>query len=209
MTEHLGRVLCLICQETIAVPKEYNIKRHYSKKHASKFDGVVGQTRTDRINSLKQSIAGQQSFFKVANQSSEAATRVSFLIAETIAKKGKPFSDGQFVKDCLQIFTDVVLPDKKSLVENVSLSHQTVARRVDDMATNIEDTLIHRLGGCEFYSLALDESTDISDTVQLAIFVGGVTKMLVVVGGVIYLSTEGHHNRKGRKGRLRKSESGN
>ena len=27
----------------------------------------------------------------------------SFLIAETIAKKGKPFSDGQLVKDCLQI----------------------------------------------------------------------------------------------------------
>ena len=36
--EHLGSVLCLICQETIAVQKDYNIKRHYSTKHASKFD---------------------------------------------------------------------------------------------------------------------------------------------------------------------------
>ena len=66
-------------------------------------------------------------------------------------------------------------------MENVSLSHQTVARRVDDMAANIEDTLVQRLSGCEFYSLALDESTDISDTAQLAIFVRGVAKTFDVV----------------------------
>ena len=142
---------------------------------------MVGRARTDLINSLKQSIAGQQSFFKLANQSSEAATKISFLIAETIAKKGKPFSDGQLVKDCLQIFTDVVFLDKKSFVENVSLSHQTVARRVDDMAANIEETLVQRLSGYEFYSLALDESTDISDTAQLATFVRGVAKTFDVV----------------------------
>ena len=86
--------------------------RHYTTKHASKFDSVVGRARTDLINSLKQSIAGRQSFFKLANQSSEAATKISFLIAGTIAKKGKPFSDGQLVKDCLQIFTDVVFQIK-------------------------------------------------------------------------------------------------
>ena len=139
---------------------------------------MVGQARIDRINSLKQNIAGQQSFFEVANQSSEA---VSFLIAETIAKKGKPFSDGQLVKDCLRIFTDVVFPDKKSFVENVSLPHQTVARRVNDMTANTEGTLVQRLSGCEFYSLALDESTDISDTTQLSIFVRGVAITFDVV----------------------------
>ena len=64
------------------------------------------------------------------------------------------------MKDCLQIFTDVVFPDIKSFVENVSLSHQTVDRRVDDMAANIEDTLVQRLSCCEFYRVALDESTD-------------------------------------------------
>ena len=64
--EHLASVLCLICQETITVQKEYNIKRHYNTKHESKFHSVVGQARTDRINPLKQSIAGQQSFLKVA-----------------------------------------------------------------------------------------------------------------------------------------------
>ena len=72
----------------------------------------------------------------------------------------------------------MVFPDKKSFAENVSLSHQTVTRRVDDMAANIEDTLVQRLSSCEF---RLDENTDISDTAELALFVSGVAKMFDVV----------------------------
>ncbi|ESN95782.1 hypothetical protein HELRODRAFT_178962 [Helobdella robusta] len=67
---------------------------------------------------MKQEIVAQQSLFKIGNQSAEAATKVSYLIAEAIAKRGKPFSDGELVKNCLEIFTDVVCPTKKSLVEN-------------------------------------------------------------------------------------------
>ena len=66
--EHQGRILCLICQEMLAVCKEYNIKRHYSTKHESKFKELAGQFWIDRINSLKQNILGQQSFFKVVQR---------------------------------------------------------------------------------------------------------------------------------------------
>ena len=41
--------LYVICQTTIAVLKEYNIKRHYSTKHSTLFDAVEGQ---DRVNKL-------------------------------------------------------------------------------------------------------------------------------------------------------------
>lgn len=47
-------ILCLICHEKISVCKEYNIKRHYSTKHASKYDEYKGQIRIDRVNSLKK-----------------------------------------------------------------------------------------------------------------------------------------------------------
>lgn len=181
VVEHLGSVICVICNETISVNKEYNIKRHYSTKHAAKFDCLSGQVRSDRVNSLKQNLTGQQKFFKVANSNSETATKVSFCIAEAIAKRGKPFSDGEFIKDCLRMFINATAPDKLSVVENTSLSHQTIARRVDDLASNIQENLIRRLDECIFYSLALDESTDLSDTAQLAIFVRGVTKRFVVV----------------------------
>lgn len=110
--EYNSEILCLICQEKIAVFKEYNVRRHYSTKHASKFGNLMGQVRIDRVNSLKQNMIEHQSFFQVANQSSEAATKVSFLTAEAIAKRGKPLSDGEFVKECMGIFTSVVCRDK-------------------------------------------------------------------------------------------------
>ncbi|KAI6653946.1 General transcription factor II-I repeat domain-containing protein 2A-like [Oopsacas minuta] len=176
VVEHNECLLCLICQEMIAVFKEYNIKRHYSTKHADKFNTRTSQVRIDRVNLLKDSINSQQFFFKVVKLSSETATKISFLITEAIAKNGKPLFEEEFVKDCLDIFASVTCPDKKSIVESISLSYQTVARRVDDLSSNIEISLIERLNAYKFYNLALDESTDVSDTAQLAIFVRGVTE---------------------------------
>ena len=37
-------VFCLVDQITIAGMKEYNIKHHYTTKHSSQFDKIVGQT---------------------------------------------------------------------------------------------------------------------------------------------------------------------
>ena len=80
------------------------------------------------------------------------------------------------------IFIQMASSDKISMVENTSLSHQTVARRVDDdLASNIQENLVKRFEVCQFYSLALDKSTDVSDKAQLAIFIREVTKNVLVV----------------------------
>lgn len=185
--EHNSNILCLICQEKIAVCKEYNVKRHYNTKHSAKYDHMKDQVRIDYINSLKRNMSGQQSLFRIPKENSETVTKISFLISEEIAKRGKPFTDGEFVKNCLNIFASNICPEKKSLVQNISLSHQTVGRRIDDMADNIKITLIEKLKECIFYSLALDESTDISDTAQLAIFIRGVTNQYTIVEELLEL----------------------
>ena len=84
------------------------------------------------------------------------------------------------------------------MIEKTSLSSQPVARRVDDLAANIQNSLIERLGACQFYSLAIDESTDVCDTAQLAIFIRGVTKGFEVVEELLDLcsmkgTTTGQH----------------
>ncbi|GBP43796.1 General transcription factor II-I repeat domain-containing protein 2A [Eumeta japonica] len=48
------------------------------------------------------------------------------------------------------------------------------------MANDIKTTLIDRMAGFESFSIALDKSTDFSDTAQLAIFIRGVDKELTV-----------------------------
>jgi hypothetical protein len=56
----------------------------------------------------------------------------------------------------------------------VSLSGVTVARRSEELAVDIENTLKDRASNFVFYSIALYESTDITDTSQLAIVIRGI-----------------------------------
>ena len=109
------------------------------------------------------------------------------MIAEAIAMRGKPLSDVEFMKDCLGMFTSVACPDKMSMVEKISLSHQTVARRVDNLSSNIQTFFIKRLHTCQFYSFGLDESTGASDTAQPAIFVRGVTDTFEIIEELLNL----------------------
>lgn len=46
--------MCIICKETIAVLKEYNIKRHYETKHKDKFKNLEGKERVEKFNFLKK-----------------------------------------------------------------------------------------------------------------------------------------------------------
>ncbi|CAK1586469.1 unnamed protein product [Parnassius mnemosyne] len=55
-----------------------------------------------------------------------------------------------------------------------------VVRRLEMMANDIKTILTDRMAGFESFSIALDESTDLSDTAQLAIFIRGVDKKFTV-----------------------------
>ncbi|XP_065675641.1 general transcription factor II-I repeat domain-containing protein 2A-like [Hydra vulgaris] len=177
--EQSNSIICLICLEKIAVCKSYNVNRHYTTKHAVSYDKFKGQFRIDKIELLKKTFLAQQSVMKTKVISSYSATKISFLMAEAIAKSGKPFCTGDLLKNCLKIFCKEICPEKTPTVEDLSLSHQTIARRVEDLSKNIELSLKEKLN--KAYSLALDESTDRGDTAQLAIFIRGITSNFEVI----------------------------
>ena len=66
------------------------------------------------------------------------------------------------------------MPDKKETFAKISLSRQTIARRVEELGNSIEESLMAKARNFSLYSLALDESTDIRSTAQLAIFICGI-----------------------------------
>ena len=105
--------------------------------------------------------------------------RASYDISSILARRMKPFSDGDFNKECLVAVVDSVCPEQRSVFESVSLSSRTVRRRIE-MSDNLHDSLKTRISTLVAFSLALDESTDTKDTAQLAVFIHGFTADLNV-----------------------------
>ena len=126
------------------------------------------------MKQLKAAFCKQRSFFANINQSNEDSVRASFVISEMIAKSSRPFTEGLFIKECLVKASDILCPGKKKLFEGISLSPNTVASRVTDLAANVEKQLVATAKDFESFSIALDESNDVSDTAQCAVFIRDV-----------------------------------
>ena len=86
----------------------------------------------------------------------------------------KLFGEGEFIKECLLDVANIICPDKRKDFEQISLSRRAVVRRIQMMADDIKTSLNERITRFKAFSIALDESTDASDTAQLAVFIRGV-----------------------------------
>ena len=89
--------------------------------------------RKKKIEELTKSIRSQQASLKKHLVKTDTCTRVSYLIAETLAKKGKPLADGELIKKCIIIAFNKYCPEKVNLVKETCLSHQTIGRRINDL----------------------------------------------------------------------------
>ncbi|KAK3522456.1 hypothetical protein QTP86_011802 [Hemibagrus guttatus] len=160
-------------RENVAVMKEYNVRRHYETKHQS-YASYTGAERAQKFKQMAASLQAQQQVFFRANKIQENATAASYEVAQLIAQHGKLFSDGDFIKQCLIKVTEVMCPEKVQDFNNVSLSRNTVVRRIEDLSANLKLQLRENACAFDFYSIACDESTDATDTAQLLIFLRGV-----------------------------------
>ncbi|KAG1935508.1 SCAN domain-containing protein [Pimephales promelas] len=167
--------------EKVAVYKEYNIRRHYSTRHAEEYTKYHGDERKNRVTNLKKCLLRQQDLFKKAKKENEAAVEASYVVSEMIAKAGKPFKEGKFIKNCMLLAASKVCPEKKGQFSDISLSANTVAERISDLSENIYHQLREKAERFCAYSVALDESTDNTDTAQLGIYVCGVDDNFEVI----------------------------
>lgn len=109
----------------------------------------------------------------------DRALMASYKIADLLAKKAKPFSDGAFLKECMLIAAGEVCPDAMTHLEGISLSASVITERTVDIAADIESQLRRACSKFVYFSIAMDESTDNSDVAQLAVFVRGIDEDLL------------------------------
>ena len=88
-----------------------------------------------------------------------------------ISKSGKSYSKGGFIKSCLVKAAEHVFPEKTSSFKDISLTRNTVAERIEDMSLDLNQQLKGASTRFEHFSIAIDESVDISGIAQLAVFI--------------------------------------
>ena len=100
----------------------------------------------------------------------------SFSLSYRNVKHGKPFSDGEFLKSAFMDCAPFLFDDFKNKdaiikrIEELPISKNTVKNRVMAMNANIASKLRKHLSDCDFFSICLDETTDITSSARLAIF---------------------------------------
>lgn len=179
-TEVSGKPVCLVCMQQVSVFEEYNIRRHYDTQHGEKYNSLQGQSRREKINELLASLRKQQSVFTQSREVSDAAVKASYLTASEIASASKPYSEGDFVKTCMMKAAEIVCPEKRQAFANISLTRNTVADRISEISADLDSQLKHKVKSFFAFSVAIDESTDITDIAQLAIFIRGVDETLTI-----------------------------
>ena len=74
----------------------------------------------------------------------------------------------------------VMFQDKSSLFDDISLSRNSIARRIEDISEDLSGQLSLKTSEFQCFSLAFDESGNTTDTAQMLVFIHGVTTPLSV-----------------------------
>jgi len=133
-----------------------------------------------KVVQLKASLSKQRHFFTNINKSSEDSVKANFVLSEMIAKSSRPFTEGPFIKECFVKACEILCPDKKKVFEGISLSANTVASRITEAGNDFHEQLVRAAQNFEAFSVALDESTGVTDTAFCAVFIRGVDENLNV-----------------------------
>lgn len=84
------------------------------------------------------------------------------------------------MKTCMLKAAEIVCPEKRQVFANISLTRNTVADRISDLSADLDNQLKRKVKSFIMFSVAINESTDITDIAQLAIFIRGVDDTLTV-----------------------------
>ena len=160
--EQKEKPICLICNESVSVNKEYNLKRHHETKYKG-YNEFKPRERKEKLEKLKSNLDRQQTIFKKQNNETEKNTKTNYIVSYLIAKKIKPFTETEFIDKCMMSFVREVCSEQKGAFENISFSVRTVTQRIEELSEDVKETLQDLVNSFQYYSVPFEESTDVRD----------------------------------------------
>lgn len=173
-----AKPVCLICNEVVAVYKEYNIQRHHETNHGNFKDAYPPQTeaRKQKLSALTAGYAHSSRILVRGLTSQQKVTSASLKAVWVLTRHNKPFTDAEIFKEVMvavleELATDKSMDDVIASVKQVPLSARSASRRIDALSNAVHEVLIGGLSQAKYFSLAIDESTDNTDVSQLCVYV--------------------------------------
>ena len=128
-----------------------------------------------KITVLCESLPKLQIMKGGAYSSQEPAIHASLMIACTLAKYKKSFSNEKFTKDCMDDTAKFICLEVEPF-KNVSLSRTTIVRSVEYISTNLADQRASKIKKFVYFWICLNESTDVVDRAQMLIFIKAIDR---------------------------------
>ncbi|XP_076803440.1 zinc finger BED domain-containing protein 5-like [Clavelina lepadiformis] len=164
---------CVICNTIMSAEsmKPNKMKRHFDAKHPN-FAGKDVQYFKNKADCVQKNRLHSGGKYQ---QQNVAAIEASYLVALRIAKAKKPHTIAEELllpatKDIVRVMLGAEYVNK---LNTISLSNNTVSRRIDDMSADIMEQVIQEMKSAPLgiFSIQLDESTDVANCSQLLVYV--------------------------------------
>uniref|UniRef100_A0A8C6V644 Uncharacterized protein n=1 Tax=Naja naja TaxID=35670 RepID=A0A8C6V644_NAJNA len=164
------RPLCVVCSESLAndAMKPLKLKKHFQSKHPD-----LAKKPLEYFQRMYENMQKQVIPLTKMTVEDKSLVKASYLTALQFAKNKKSYMIAEeLIKPCmLQACEEVLGKQAVQKLKIIPMSANTDKHRIEDMAEDIENQVIEMVKNSPFYSIQLDESTDISNKVLLLCFV--------------------------------------
>ena len=153
--------LCLVCRKELSnsamVPAK--LKRHLDTNHPT-----LKNKNTTYFRRFLESNKKEVNFMKRATTISQKALKVSYRIAELLAKEKQPhtLAEKVILPACKVITEEMIGPHAVRDIAKLPFSDNIIARRIEDMSVDIENNILEKVRISVRFALQVDESTNIS-----------------------------------------------
>ncbi|GFW63193.1 general transcription factor II-I repeat domain-containing protein 2A [Trichonephila clavipes] len=150
-------------------------KRHFETNDKSFCEKSEPEQKELIASEIKDRNKQTTSMFKCVSKNCDTSA-ASYSAANAITRYGKPFQEGEFLKEawlaCVpSLFDDFDNKDKIiQRIKDVSLSINTIKDRILKLAENVSDQQKNDNNSAPFISLCFDESIHITKSACLAVF---------------------------------------
>uniref|UniRef100_A0A8C1ZCR9 HAT C-terminal dimerisation domain-containing protein n=1 Tax=Cyprinus carpio TaxID=7962 RepID=A0A8C1ZCR9_CYPCA len=148
--------------------KPSKLKRHLETKHPS----LVGKS-VEFFKRKENGLQMQKRSVVSLTGNSKCALKASNLVARRVAQTKKAFTIAEelVLPAAVDMCREMIGKAAAKKLLTIPLSNDTVSHRIADMATDIQHQLLERIKSRPYFSLQLDESTDVTNAALLLVFV--------------------------------------